>query len=387
MKLSEVCDRITDGSHNPPKGVLFSEYLMLSSKNIFDDRITLTEPRYLTESEFISENARTEISQNDLLMTIVGTVGRVAIVPPNFPPVCLQRSVAVLKLDKVRVNPRYMMYQLQSMRPSFEDEAHGVAQKGLYLKQLANTTIICPPLETQKQIAATLDSVTRVIDLCNAFLEKLALLVKARFVEMFGDVKLNSKHLNTIQLDQIADVGSSKRVFVEELQERGIPFYRGTEVGALAEGKSIVPELFITEEHYNLLSAATGIPVIGDLLMPSICSDGRIWLVDTEEKFYFKDGRVLWIHPVSDTINSVYLLHFLKQKIAIDYSSIASGTTFAELKIFALKGLTVLVPPLALQEQFAAFVAQTDQTKSAVKKVLEKAETLKKALMQEYFGP
>ena len=202
---------------------------------------------------------------------------------------------------------------------------------------------------------------------------------------MFGDIKLNSMHYDTIQLDKIANVGSSKRVFVEELQENGISFYRGTEVGALAEGKDIVPELFITEEHYKTLKEATGVPEIGDLLMPSICSDGRIWLVDTKEPFYFKDGRVLWIHPTTNNVNSVYLLYFLKQKIAVDYNNIASGTTFAELKIFAIKGLQVFMPTKDLQEQFAVFVAQTDKSKSAVKKVLEKAETLKKALMQEYF--
>ena len=100
MKLSDVCTKITDGSHNPPKGVSSSEFIMLSSKNIFDDSITFDEPRYLTEDEYNAENNRTNISEDDLLMTIVGTVGRVAIVPHDFPKTCLQRSVAVLKINK-----------------------------------------------------------------------------------------------------------------------------------------------------------------------------------------------------------------------------------------------------------------------------------------------
>lgn len=282
---------------------------------------------------------------------------------------------------------QYLYYYLKSPVGLYyiKELATGSVRDNLKLSTLAEFSISLPPFEIQKQITTNLDKVTYTINLCNQIIEKLDLLVKARFVEMFGDIKLNSMHYDTIQLDKIANVGSSKRVFVEELQESGIPFYRGTEVGALAEGKDIVPELFITEEHYKTLKEATGVPEIGDLLMPSICSDGRIWLVVTKEPFYFKDGRVLWIHPTTNNINSVYLLYFLKQKISVDYNNIASGTTFAELKIFALKGLQVFMPNKDLQEKFANFVEQTEKSKSAVKKVLKKAEILKKALMQEYF--
>ncbi len=181
---------------------------------------------------------------------------------------------------------------------------------------------------------------------------------------MVGDCVVNPKGWKTKCLEDIAEVGSSKRVFIEELQEAGIPFYRGTEVGALAEGKQISPELFITEEHYTELCKATGAPQIGDLLMPSICPDGRIWVVNTEDPFYFKDGRVLWVHAIDNSYNPVFLLYTLKDRIMADYSSIASGTTFAELKIFALKKCRIFDVPIALQNEFAAFVAQTDKSKS-----------------------
>ena len=203
---------------------------------------------------------------------------------------------------------------------------------------------------------------------------------------MFGDCRINPKGWKTRCLEEIAEVGSSKRVFVEELQEIGIPFYRGTEIGALAEGKKIIPELFITEKHYDELCRTTGTPQIGDLLMPSICPDGRIWMVNTDEPFYFKDGRVLWIHAIDNSYNSVFLLYTLKDRIMTDYNSIASGTTFAELKIFALKKCEIFDVPIALQNKFAAFVAQTDKSKLAIQKSLEKLEILKKSLMQKYFG-
>lgn len=202
---------------------------------------------------------------------------------------------------------------------------------------------------------------------------------------MFGECKTNPKNWKLLNMEDVAVVGSSKRVFIEELQKEGIPFYRGTEVGALAEGKNIVPELYIKENHYKELVKATGIPQPGDLLMPSICPDGRIWVVNTENPFYFKDGRVLWIHNIDTKFNSTFLLYTLKDRIVADYLSIASGTTFAELKIFTLKKCKIFSVPLPLQEQFAAFVQQVDKAKSSVKQSLEKLETLKKSLMQEYF--
>ena len=186
---------------------------------------------------------------------------------------------------------------------------------------------------------------------------------KSQFVELFGDVKYNSKQWASIKLDHIAEVGSSKRVFAEELQPVGIPFYRGTEIGALAEGKNITPELHITEGHYIQLCRASGTPQRGDLLMPSICDDGRIWLVDTDEPFYFKDGRVLWVHLTNKGFNNIFLQYVMKSKITTDYEHIASGTTFKELKIFSLKSLDIIQPPLSLQNKFAAFVEQVDKSK------------------------
>lgn len=253
-------------------------------------------------------------------------------------------------------------------------------------KQVAKYLVPLPTFDEQRQISTVLDKLTDLIFFRKQQLTKLEELVKARFVEMFGESRINPKGWEIIQLEKIAEVGSSKRVFVEELQEQGVPFYRGTEIGALAEDKNVIPELFITEEHYQSLCEATGTPAVGDLLMPSICPDGRIWLVDNDKPFYFKDGRVLWIHPTNRQIDSCYLLYVLKEKIMTDYESIASGTTFAELKIFALKALAIMLPPLEQQQQFSAFIAVIKKQRLTIQKSLDKLETLKNSLMQQYFG-
>lgn len=227
-KLGAVCIQITDGSHNPPSGVEQSEYLMLSSKNIDDDFITLDSPRFLSYSDYIAENKRTTVSEGDLLMTIVGTIGRVAIVPAGLNGICLQRSVAVIKPNKEIINNRYLMYQLQNMRSFLEKEARGVAQKGIYLKQVSQLDIKLPEIEQQKQIVKVLDKVSKLISLRKQQLAKLDELVKARFVEMFGDPVRNEKGWNTYALAEMCDGIGDGLHGTPEYDENGeYPFING----------------------------------------------------------------------------------------------------------------------------------------------------------------
>ena len=134
MKIKDICTGVADGSHNPPQGISESKYLMLSSKNIFDSQITLDDPRYLSEEDLERDHKRTKIVAGDVLLTIVGTVGRAAVVGEDMPCFTLQRSVAVLHPKKEVCSSKYLMYALQSKRSYIESRAKGVAQKGNYLK-------------------------------------------------------------------------------------------------------------------------------------------------------------------------------------------------------------------------------------------------------------
>lgn len=321
--------------------------------------------------------------KGDLLISVRAPIGALNIANEQC---CIGRGLAALTNYTKNIYKDYLWFALLSKIDELNSKGTGSTFKAINKKILAETDISLPSLEKQKQIAKQLNCLDTLLSKRKQQLSKLDQLVKSRFIEMFGGCKTNPKHWKLLNMEEIADVGSSKRVFIEELQKEGIPFYRGTEVGALAEGKSITPELYITEEHYKELVKATGSPQPGDLLMPSICPDGRIWIVNTENPFYFKDGRVLWIHNINIKFNSIFLLYTLKDRIITDYLSIASGTTFAELKIFTLKKCKIFSVPLPLQEQFADFVQQVDKAKSSVKQSLETLETLKKSLMQEYFG-
>ena len=385
MRLGDVCDVLN--------GYAFKSN-SYTNEGVRIIRISNVQKGYIEDNApvfYPSEDINTskyQLFEDDLLLSLTGNVGRVGILEKQFIPAALNQRVACIRIKDSNILYKPFLFNFLNSDFFEKDCIHssnGVAQKNMSTEWLKDYNIPLPPLEEQRKIAAVLDKVSDLIAKRRTQLDKLDELVKSRFIEMFGDCKRNPKNWSVCNLEEIAQVGSSKRVFVEELKKSGIPFFRGTEVGALAEGKKIEPELFITEEHYQQLCLATGKPQIGDLLMPSICPDGRIWIVNLEEPFYFKDGRVLWLHDIKKEFNSVFLLYTLKDRIMTDYDSIASGTTFAELKIFSLKQCKVFNVPIELQNQFAAFVKQTDKSKLAIQKNLEKLEILRKSLMQKYF--
>ena len=368
---------------------------LLNVANLVGGKIDLsTSDRYISEEEAYGKYKHFLCDAGDFIIASSGIKveyidKKMGFVDDTMLPLCMNTSTIRFKvLDEKKLRIRYFMYYLksQNFKEQLFRQITGSAQLNYGPSHLKKMLMPLISVGKQDEIVACMDKVQNIIDIRQQELVYLDTLIKARFVEMFGDCRLNPKGWVTKNLDQVADVGSSKRVFVEELQSEGIPFYRGTEVGALAEGKLIRPELFITEEHYKQLCEATGKPQKGDLLMPSICPDGRIWVVDTDAPFYFKDGRVLWVHLTSKNYNPVFLLYTLKDRIMTDYKSIASGTTFAELKIFALKKCRIFDVPLSLQNQFAAFVAEVDKSKVAVQKALEEMQLLFDSLMQQYFG-
>ncbi|WP_176515586.1 restriction endonuclease subunit S [Pseudomonas ceruminis] len=265
----------------------------------------------------------------------------------------------VIRPDTESLDSLYLFYLVWSEQFRFlgEKSMSGAAgQKRVGSDFLKGFEIPLPPLPEQKRIAAILDKADAIrrkrqqaIQLADDFL-------RAVFLDMFGDPVTNPKGWPSVKLGEVCGVGSSKRVFVDEFTDAGVPFYRGTEVGALGEGQKIQAELFISQEHYDDLVSHSGAPEVGDLLLPSICHDGRIWKVNHKEQFYFKDGRVLWIKLNRELIDSDYLRSYLQRMFLSNYSAIASGTTFAELKIVNLKAMNILSPPLALQRKFSELV-------------------------------
>ena len=152
--LNELTNKITDGSHNPPTGVAENEgYMMLSSQNIINNSLNYEKVRFLKKEDFEKENLRTNLNRGDVLLTIVGTVGRTAIITDET-NITLQRSVAVLKPTK-EINSIYLVGAINSddVIRQLNKGAKGVAQKAIYLNDIKKILIAVPPIELQNQFA------------------------------------------------------------------------------------------------------------------------------------------------------------------------------------------------------------------------------------------
>lgn len=267
-------------------------------------------------------------------------------------------------IPKSNVLPEYLYYVIRNMH--LEKYYTGATIPHIYFKDYKKETFNLSSIEEQRKIVDILGKVERIIEARTLEMEQFNILIRARFVEMFGNVDTGNYRYKTYKLGDVASVGSSHRVFTTEFVEKGVPFYRGTEIGELANGIKPTEPYFISKEQYNRLANDDTKPQIGDLLMPSICNKGQVWMVDTKEPFYYKDGRVLCISPDREIFDTKYLEYFMRVKTLVTYPKLGSGSTFAEFKIFLLKGIDVLVPPRNLQEQFADFVRQVDKSKLSV---------------------
>lgn len=346
-------------------------------------RIDESDAVKLITEEAVANSATKLIPANSIMVGIRVGVGKVAI---NSVPMCTSQDiVSIVGVDDSIWSKEYVALAIKFFAPALAAQARGATIIGISSKTLKAIAIPRASRDKQDDVVYKLRSVEKQIQAARRQIGRLETLVKSRFAEMFGD-RIQGYKCPKRKLGSISKVGSSRRVFKSELLDEGIPFYRGTEISALSLGEEISPELFISKKHYDMLVAASGKPEIGDLLMASICPEGQIWCVDTNKPFYFKDGRVLWVRPDKKIVNSAYLRHALGFIFQTGFSEIASGTTFAELKIFILKDLEVPIPSMSLQQEFAGFVQQVDKSKSIARKQVEKLQLLYDSLAQEYFG-
>lgn len=162
VRLGHICTKLTDGSHNPPKDN-GSGYPMLSSQNIQNGQIEIDNPsRFVCREGFIKENSRTLIKKGDVLLTIVGSLGRSAVVI-NDTEFVLQRSVAVLTSGLL---PSYLSDYFKSITAQlfFLENGKGTAQKGIYLGQLSQMLIPVPSFIEQKQIVSKINELMSLCD-------------------------------------------------------------------------------------------------------------------------------------------------------------------------------------------------------------------------------
>ncbi|MFJ1410362.1 restriction endonuclease subunit S, partial [Capnocytophaga canimorsus] len=404
-RLGEISSKITDGSHNPPPN-RYSGIPMLSATNIFDDKINYdTSSRWVLEEEWEFENKRTEIEIDDVLLTIVGTIGRTAVVKSDK-KFALQRSVAVIK--PVMVNSEYIHYMLQTdfLYNTMINNSKGTAQKGIYLASLKGLFFPLPPLAEQKRIVAKVEELlvlveeleTNKTDLRSTIQQTktkvLDMAIRGELVPQNPDDEpasvllerikneqqsAKSKKRNTAhnthydndkllmvndefpfeipenwtwcRLGEIFKIGSSKRVLQSDWKQEGIPFYRAREIVKLSENNIVNNDLFISEELYEQLKKTYGVPQEGDILISAVGTIGKPYVVKKEDLFYYKDASVLCFQNIHNTnsnyINSIMKSEFIQAQI---YEN-SKGTTVDTITIEKAKGYILPLPPLAEQQR------------------------------------
>ena len=279
----------------------------------------------------------------------------------------------------------YLMYAMEHMNLS--KYFTGATIPHIYFKDYQKEELPLLPFAEQRKIAAVLDKVSDLIDKRRQQLNKLDLLIKSKFVEMFGDPETNDKNWRILPMSEVCSVGSSKRIYQSEQSSHGIPFLRISDVTNLINCGQMTSDLYIPEEKYQELKTYGQVPAAGDILITSRGTLGQCYIVKEEDRFYFQDGMISWIYRYADKITPMYISHlFSMPGFRKQIDSMQAGSTVSYLSIAMIKKLKVMLPDIKTQQKFAAFVEQTEKTKTTVSASFEKLETLKKALMQEYFG-
>jgi type I restriction enzyme S subunit len=154
---------------------------------------------------------------------------------------------------------------------------------------------------------------------------------------------------NKIKLGEIATITSSKRIFANEYQTEGIPFYRGKEIIEKHNGNNVSTELYISRQKYEEIKSKFDVPKTGDILLSSVGTLGVPWLVD-EEEFYFKDGNLTWLR-CNEKVTCEFLYLWLNSPEAKNQiNAMCIGSTQKALTIETLKKFVVTLPTLKIQK-------------------------------------
>ena len=263
----------------------------------------------------------------------------------------------LLKVKKTGANYKYLYYALKAAHiPNTGYNRH--------FKWVKELEFNYPSDEEQMKIVELLDRLQSLMDKRNEQLEELDTLIKARFVELFGEPEHNTKGLPTDTLGNLCSVGSSKRIYKSEQTMEGIPFLRISDLVNLIDSGTLKSDLNISEERYSELVYQGQVPVAGDILVTSRGTLGRCYIVGSDDRFYFQDGMISWLSNLSSSITPLYVSFlFSMEGFRKQIDKMQAGSTVSYLSITMLKKLEIMIPSSELQELFAAFVAKVDKSK------------------------
>ena len=293
----------------------------------------------------------------------------------------LNQHIFKVVFDKERISKDFFVHQVGLILENAASDAHGATMKHLTKPVFDALPFYLPPYEKQCEIAEVLDKVTNLISLRKQQLSKLDELVKARFVEMFGDPVVNSKRWPVETIENHIDLLT------------GFPFDSS---GYVSKGVNICGGLIIMPQKIDWSACKHWPQITGyedyilrpnDIVIaldrPWISNGFKIAMVDKEHLPALLIQRTARIRAVD--INQHYLMQSLLLGRFDKHCNI-TGSLVPHISPKDIKSYSIMIPPIELQNQFASFIERVNQQKQTVQQSLEKLELMKKARMQEYFG-
>ena len=307
----------------------------------------------------VKESGIKLIPKNTVIMSFKLSIGKVKIVKEDI--YSNEAIMAFIPKENFFIDKNFLYYCLKSLK---WNEGINKAVKGLTLNKnlISQKEIFLPDLAIQKEIANNLDSIDNLLELRKKQLIYLKELSKSLFTSMFGDIKTNDKNWEIKNLDSIYYIRSSKRIFEKDYKKEGVPFFRSKEIVELSNSKNIIPEIYISFDKYEELKKASGIPLKDDLLITAVGTIGKIWKVNYEKDFYFKDGNLIWLQLKNkNQFNTLSLKRILEDSIKNEKENLASGSAYNALTIDKLKKFNIIMPPIELQNKFAERVEKIEK--------------------------
>ena len=386
-KLGEICAFQSGGTPSKNKPEYFGgEIPWISTTALNGGKINEADAVAWITPKAIRESAAKIVPANSIMVGTRVGIGKVAINTVEMST--SQDVISLIGIDKDKWYKPYLCKLLLSKKDYFNSQARGATIKGIKIDVVANIDVPEIDYATQRKVAATLSKIDTLIVLRKQQLAKLDELVKARFVEMFGDVLLNSMQWPEKTLENMANIVSGitkgRKTAEADLQE--VPYMAVSNVKDGYIDWTTVKTILATRqeiEQYRLMPDDILMTEGGD---PDKVGRGAIIKVPLKNSIH--QNHIFRVRLDEQEILPSFFAEYLRhQKAKCYFLGCAKQTTgIASINMRQLRALPTLVPPLSLQKQFAAFVERVDRQKQTIQQSLEKLELMKKVLMQEYFG-
>lgn len=330
----------------------------------------------------IAESGIKQIPAHTVVMSFKLSIGKTAI---TSEPMYSNEAIMSFRDRKlVQLLPEYIYYLLLSK--NWDDGTNkAVMGKTLNKATLSKVKVNIHSIQKQEEIVCILNKVASLIELHQQQLQKLDELVKARFVEMFGDPDRNPMNWETAELKRHLEIVGGFAFKSDRFTGSGIPVLR---IGNINSGRFLPVNMVFWPDDSSLARYKI---YPGDLVMSLTGTVGKndygnVCILSDEYPEYYLNQRNAKL-AIKVTLNKHYLSEILKfSSVKKRLTGISRGVRQANISNGDILTLCVPIPPITLQEQFAAFVEQTDKSKAAVQKSLNEAQLLFNSLMQRYFG-